>query len=79
MGLLVKIVNDFKLNYSCRKLHVSQFLSSAITAINQILRTTKVLYHIFLKRSLFLPGWDFTCSKSAIETIKTIEQDVKYV
>ena len=51
-----------------------------MTAINHIfLRITKELYHGFLERLLLLPSRDFNCSKSTIETLKTLQQDVKCV
>ena len=58
-------------------LDVSQVLSSPLITINQfLLRTTKELYHRFLERWLLLPSQDFTCSKSTIETLKTLEHNV---
>ena len=74
MELLVKIVDDFKLEIIFAErsiLDVSQVLSSPLLTINQM------LYHVFLEKWLLQSSRDFTCSKSTIETIKTLEQDVK--
>ena len=63
-------------------LDVSQVLSSPLTAINKcFLRTTNELYHGFLEWWLLLTSRDFTCSKSksTIETLKTLEHNVKCV
>ena len=83
MELLVKVANNFKLKNLFEKrfiLDVSQILSSLLTTIiKRFLRTTKEVYHGFLKRWLLLPSRDFTYSKSTIETLKTLEQYVKCV
>ena len=61
-------------------LDVSQVLSSPLTRINQcFLRTTKELYRRFFERWLLLPSRDFPCSNLTIETLKTLEHNVKYV
>ena len=84
MELLAKIVNDC-INYKLFSqkstiLDVSQVLSSSLTSTNKsFLRTTKELYHGFLEWWLLLPSRDFTCSKSTIETLKTLEHNVKCV
>ena len=58
-------------------LDASQVLSSPLAAMNEcLLRTAKELFHRFLERWLLLPSRDFTCS---IETLKTLEHNVKYV
>ena len=84
MELLVRIVNDSKLKTIFAQkstiLDVSEVLSSPLTTMNQcFLRTTEKLYHRFLERWLLLLSGDFTCSKSATETLKTLEHNVKLV
>ena len=67
-------------NLNC-KLFLWQVLSSPLTAINQMFLTNnkRVTYHSFLERWLLLRSQDFTCSNSAIETLKTPVEDVKCV
>ena len=59
-------------------LDISQSLS--LTTINQMFLTKKKdVYQGFLERWLLLTSCDFTCSKSEIETLKTLEEDVRCV
>ena len=62
-------ITDFKM----------ELLAKLVNDFKCFLRTTKELYHGFLEWWLLLPSRDFTCSKSTIETLKTLEHNVKCV
>ena len=83
MESFAKIVNGFKLKLFSQKstiLDVTQVLNLPLTTINKCFwQATKKHYHGVLQWWPLLPSRDFACSNSAIETLKTLEHDMKCV